>query len=100
MSDPTDKPLLISDLNKDIAIVALGAVAAKELMLKKEVAFFVDKNGQIQLVPIAELLLDALPETMAIQNLLEQDVEDSVVAEYLKGRDARMKIRFGGVKGA
>lgn len=98
MSDPTDKPLVISDLNKDIAIVALGAIAAKELMVKREVAFFVDKQGQVQIVPIPELLLDALPETMAIHEMINQNIDDEDIKQYLIGRDARMKIRHGGIK--
>lgn len=97
MSDPQDKPLILSELTKDASIVALGAVAAKELLTKREVAFFVDRFGHIQLVPIAELLLDAIPEPMAIQAMLGQKCEDPEITTYLQGRDARMKVRNGGV---
>lgn len=97
MSDPTDKPLVLSELTKDTSIVALGAVAAKELLLKREVAFFVDHRGQIQLVPTAELLLDAVAEPMAIQEMASQGCEDKEIENYLRGRDTRMRSRNGGV---
>jgi len=93
MSDPTDKPLMLSELSKDASIVALGAVAAKELTIKREVAFFVDRQGQVQVVPVAELLLDAIPEQMAIQAMIDQQIEDTGIEVYLRGRDARMKLR-------
>ncbi len=96
MSDPTDKPLMLSELTKDASIIALGAVAAKELMIKREVAFFVDRQGQVQFVPVAELLLDAIPEPMAIQSMAEQEVTDEGIEIYLRGRDARMKLRHQG----
>ena len=96
MSDPTDKPLMLSELSKDASIVALGVVAAKELSLNREVAFFVDRQGQIQLIPVAELLLDAIPEEMAIQEMLRQQIENPGIESYLRGRDACMKTRNGG----
>lgn len=96
MGDPTNKPLMLSELSKDTSVVALGVVAAKELSLKKEVAFFVDRQGQVQLVPVAELLLDALAEEMAIQEMLSQHIDDQGIEIYLRGRDARMKTRNGG----
>lgn len=95
MSDPADKPLMLSELTKDVSIVALGAVAAKELLVKREVAFFVDRHGQVQLVPIGELLLDAIPEPMAIQEMASQSCEDIEIENYLRGRDARMRLRQG-----
>ena len=95
MSDPTDKPLMLSELTKDTSIIALGAVAAKELLVKREVAFFVDRQGQVQVVPIPELLLDAIPEPMAIQTMAQQDITDEGIELYLRGRDARMKLRHG-----
>jgi len=96
MSDPTDKPLMLSELTKDASIVALGAVAAKELTIKREVAFFVDRQGQVQIIPVSELLLDAIPEQMAIQAMIDQNIKDSGIEIYLRGRDARMKLRHGG----
>ncbi len=96
MGDPTDKPLMLTELTKDASIVALGAVAAKELSLKREVAFFVDRQGQVQIVPVAELLLDAVPEEMAINGMTHQGCEDQEIENYLRGRDARMKSRHGG----
>lgn len=95
MGDPTNKPLVISDLAKDASIVALGAIAAKELMIKREVSFFIDRQGQVQLIPVAELLLDALPEQMAIQELLKQSITEEGIEYYLRGRDARMRLRHG-----
>lgn len=95
MSDPADKPLILSELTKDASIVALGAVAAKELLIKREAAFFVDAKGHVQIVPIAELLLDAIPEPMAIQEMLKQKITNEGIELYLRGRDARMAIRHG-----
>lgn len=95
MSDPNDKPLILSELTRDASVVALGTVAAKELLVRREVAFFVDKKGQVQIVPIAELLLDALPEPMAIQEMLKQNITDEGIELYLRGRDARMSLRHG-----
>lgn len=96
MSDPVDKPLILAELTKDASIVALGAVAARELMVRREVAFFVDRQGHVQLVPVAELLLDALPEQMAVQEMSKQNVDDDGIEIYLRGRDARTKLRHGG----
>ncbi len=93
MSDPTDKPLILSELTRDASILALGAVAVKELLVKREVAFFVDKKGQVQIVPISELLLDALPEPMAIKEMVNQSITDEGIELYLVGRDARMASR-------
>lgn len=97
MGDSLDKPLILSDLTKDTAILALGAVATKELLIRREVAFFVDLQGQIQIIPIAELLLDALPEQMAIQEMLKQQLVDEDITLYLRGRDARMRARNVGI---
>ncbi len=77
------------------AILGLGSVAAKELHLKREVAFFVDGEGRIQLVPVAELLLDAVPEPMALKELMSQGAQDAELEQYLQGRDARMRNRYG-----
>lgn len=93
MSDLNDKPLILAELTKDTSILALGAVAVRELLVKREVAFFVDEKGQIQIVPVAELLLDAVPEPMAIQEMLRQQITDDGIELYLKGRDARMRLR-------
>lgn len=92
---PEKDVLSLSTLMGAEALIALGSVAAKELHLKKEVAFFVDSQGQIQLVPVAELLLDAVPEPMALQELINQGVGDEVMETYLRGRDDRMRNRHG-----
>lgn len=96
MSDSVDKPLILSELTKDASILALGAVAVRELLIKREVAFFIDAKNQVQVVPVAELLLDALPESMAIQELARQNITDEGIELYLKGRDARMSLRHMG----
>lgn len=93
MSNAEDKPLILAELTKDASILALGAVAARELLIKKEVAFFVDTKGRIQVVPVPELLLDAIPEPMAINEMLKQDITEEGIELYLRGRDARMKLR-------
>lgn len=97
MPTSEDKPLTLSELPRDGSIVALGAVAAKELLIRKEVAFFVDSDGNIQLIPIPELLLDSVPETMAIQEMIKQGIEDRGIELYLRGRDTRIRLRNGGV---
>jgi hypothetical protein len=94
MSDPKkDKPLALSELTNDVAAVILGSVAARELLSKREAAFFVDERGDVQLIPVAELLLDALPEPMAIQEMAKQGLSDDTLELYLRGRDSRMKSR-------
>jgi hypothetical protein len=90
-----DELLTLAKLTGPEALLSLGSVAAKELHLKREVAFFVDSQGRVQLVPVAELLLDALPEPMALQAMLERSVSEEDMEAYLRGRDDRMRNHRG-----
>ena len=84
------RPLSRQDLGSDQATAALGVLVTKHLAQYGLVSLYLDREGTICVAPLGEITLDALPETMAIQELVARGYDDTRLAEYLEGRDARM----------
>ena len=84
------RPLHKKDLGTDQATALLGVLATKHLAINGLVCFYLGQDGTIQVAPPGEVTLDALPEPMAIQELQTRGYDDAQLADYLKGRDARM----------
>lgn len=85
-----ERPLQRRDLGTDQATALLGVLATKHLAHSGIVTFYLDQEGTVCVAPLGEVTLDALPEQMALQELTQRGYDDDQLAEYLKGRDARM----------
>lgn len=90
-ADSLGQPLHKSQLASTGAVTALGLAAVKQLAIYGIVCLHLDLEGYVQVARPGEVTLDALPEPMALQQLQAQDYTDDELAEYLKGRDARLR---------
>lgn len=95
MKDSQDKNKEEDKLHKrNLASVqgtaALGLVITKRLLEAGICTVYLSKDGYVELALTGEVTLDALPEPMAIQELMARGYADDQLAEYLRGRDARM----------
>jgi len=79
-----------SQLVSTEATAAVGLNAISRLLEFGVVTLFLDKQGYVLLADPGEITLDALPEQMAIKELVDRGYDDARLEEYLKGRDARM----------
>lgn len=70
------------------ACFGLGMVIAKALP-EGPVTIFLNQDGNVELVPYEEVLLDSVAEEVAVEQLLDRDYEDTQVLAYLAGRRAR-----------
>ena len=86
---PAGKPLSREQLGSDQATAALGVIATQHLALHGMVCLYTTADGIIQVAPPGEVTLDAVPEPMAIQELVDRGYTEDEMIEYLKGRDAR-----------
>jgi len=69
---------------------ALGLVVAKRLIEAEVCTVYLSKEGFVEVALTGEVTLDALPEPMAIQELVKRGYSDDQLGGYLSGRDARM----------
>ena len=69
----------------------LGIIAARQLVAHGQASFYLDEDGYVAVASPGEFKLDGMPEEMAINTLHSQGWTDDEIADYLKGRDARMK---------
>lgn len=77
-------------LASDGAVAALGILVIRRLTEFGVATFFFDSQGYVKIADPGEVTLDALPEQMAIRELMHRDYDESRLIEYLKDRDARM----------
>lgn len=85
---------------RDLAVsgagaAALGLLVVRQLLEYGQSSVYLDDEGFVAVAAPGEIGLDSLPETMAINTLLEQGWTEEEVARYLKGRDARFKSGGG-----
>ena len=71
------------------AVFSLGLVIAKALQEGKPITIFFNQEGNVELAPHAEVLLDTIDEENAVEALLERGYQDEQVLAYLAGRRAR-----------
>ncbi len=76
-------------LNSADAVLGLGLIAAKALLEKGTVSFFLNKEGQVEVCPVGELELDGLEQEDALAVLLDRGYSDEQLMAYLQGREAR-----------
>jgi hypothetical protein len=69
---------------------ALGLVVAKRLIEAGVCSIYLSNEGFVEVALTGEVTLDALPEPMAIQELVKRGYSDDQLCGYLSGRDARM----------
>jgi hypothetical protein len=65
-------------------------IIVRELTLHGLACLYLDGDGYVAVAPPGEITLDALPETMAIQTLIDKGYNEEGLTAYLKGRDARL----------
>lgn len=88
--DSDTRRLHKSDLANEGTPTVLGFIVAKQLMEYGESTLYLDADGFVAIAAPGEIALDSLPEEMAINTLVSKQWEDGDIADYLKGRDARL----------
>jgi hypothetical protein len=71
------------------ACFGLGMVIAKALQAGKPFTVFFNQEGNVELAPYEETLLDTVGEEEAVERLFDRDYQDHQVLAYLAGRRAR-----------
>jgi hypothetical protein len=79
-----------SDLSNEGTPTVLGFIVARQLMEYGESTVYLDAEGFVAVAAPGEIALDSLPEEMAITTLAAKEWTDEEIADYLKGRDARL----------
>lgn len=74
-------------------ISLLGQIAAKGLLDYGQITFFLNADHVVEMAPTKEVSLDALPEVQALEVLVAAGYADTQLATYLRGRDARRRMR-------
>ncbi len=95
-TDPTGTeptPVSFDSLGSDQAIIVLGHMACIALRSYGQVTFFINAHGNVEVAPVREVGLDALPEEQALEVLIAAGYNDQKLAVYLQGRDARRTFR-------
>jgi hypothetical protein len=86
------QPVTRSMLFRRESMGVLGQLAAASLFEHGNACFWLNAEGCVELVPLAELQLDRTPEAEAIQQLtLYNRYTDQQLRDFLIGRDARTK---------
>ena len=88
--DKETRRLHKSDLANEGTPTVLGFIVAKQLMEYGESTLYLDAEGFVAVAAPGEISLDSIPEEMAINTLVSKDWTDADIADYLKGRDARL----------
>lgn len=92
------KPLTRANLFHPEAVKAMGQLSAISLFEHGSCCFWLNSDGQVEIIPVIEFQVDLLPEDHAIQFLVQARYTDDQLQAYLKGRDARHKV-LGGTHG-
>jgi hypothetical protein len=71
------------------AVFGLGMVIVRALQEGKPITIFFNQEGQVELAPYNEVLLDTLPEEEAIEALINKGYSEELILNYLNGRRAR-----------
>lgn len=79
-----------ADLSNKGTPTVLGFIVARQLMEYGESTLYLDAEGFVAVAAPGEIALDSLPEEMAINTLVSKEWSDEEVADYLRGRDARL----------
>ena len=90
-SSEGERQLNRSDLTRADAQAVLGLLVARQLIEYGQSTVYIDLEGNVAVCAPGEVGLDSLPEEMAINTLSDQGWTDEEVANYLKGRDARLR---------
>ena len=88
--DKETRRLHKSDLANEGTPTVLGFIVAKQLMEYGESTLYLDAEGFVAVAAPGEISLDSIPEEMAINTLASKEWTDADIADYLKGRDARL----------
>ena len=86
---PADPAALTrAELFRPAAIQVLGQLASVHLFEHGSCCFRLNRQDQVELIPLLELQVDRLPEDQAIRILSDAGYDDNRLMLYLKGRDA------------
>lgn len=96
MAEDEVRPLNTAATEQLEGLAALAALTARELRTNGIVTLFINRDSNIELVPQAELALDALSQEDACRALLERGYDDEGCLLYLRGREDRERLRGGG----
>lgn len=84
------QPLTRATLLTKPAVAVLGQLAAQQLFEFGHACFWINNEGQVELVPLLELQLDTTTEPEALQTLIQAGYGDEQLRSYLQRRDARL----------
>jgi hypothetical protein len=93
MAENDNVPITLENISSDQAIVGLGVIVSTALRAYGGITVFINSEGAVEVAPFKESALDSIPEDHALSVLMDAGYSDSKLAAYLKGRDARAKIR-------
>jgi hypothetical protein len=95
-SESQSLPLSLDLLSTPGGLESLALFCAWHLRQCGTVALFLDQENLVQVVPLEELVLDALSEEEAILRLSEAGWDNEQLGGYLKNRDARLRRKPDG----
>lgn len=87
-----DEILSRNNLQTAEAVFSLGMAIVRALQEGKPVAIYFNQEGNVELAPYEEVLLDATEEEDAVSALLQGSYSDEQILAYLAGRRARMGL--------
>jgi hypothetical protein len=91
VNEETERRLHKRDLATSAAPAVLGLIVVRQLLEFGQSSVYLDDEGYVAVAAPGEISLDSLPEPMAINTLVDQGWTDEEVANYLRGRDTRLK---------
>lgn len=91
--DGSETELSDETIESEAGIYSLGIISSKFLKKFGMVSLFINSDGLVEWCLPGEMELDALPEDEALTRLLETGYTDEGLQTYLRGRDARNKLR-------
>lgn len=86
-------PLRRENLRNSQALAAVGILVVKALLENGIASLFINADGEVEVILPGELECDGLEEGEAIRVLTAKGYSDQQMVAYLKGRDARIKMR-------
>jgi hypothetical protein len=83
------EPLTRAGLMTAAGVDLLGKIAAGRLFETGSACLLLNQNGQVELVPLLELQLDAVTESEALKTLIQASYSESQLRDFLVARDRR-----------
>ncbi len=84
-----DEKLSKDKLQSAEAVFSLGMTIVRQLLTLGNASVFINLQGEVEIVPYDELLLDGLEEDAALDEMVNRGYDDARMTAYLMGRKAR-----------